>query len=344
MFHTAWIEGDRIFGDGVVNDKGPMAAFLVAARTIRDAGYPMLGDLYVTAVMGEISREPIDEYRGTDYMSKDLGARFMVTHGVVADFALVAEGTGFGIVGIEAGKAQFKLTVYSDGPLHYTPYIPRPTEITEAPNAIVRSSAVIQAFEEWAFEFEQRMTFVSAAGTIIPKASIGATRAGYPYSPTNTPQVCSLYIDTRLLPGMNPNDVRDELAGILERVGVPGDVELFLYRPGFESRGAERLTDTIRRCHDQVFEDPPSTISSSVSSMWRDTNAFNELGIPAVCYAPRAAAHASVKAFKISDLVDAAKVYARIAMDLCNQPRTAYEPLGAHPDGEITRRTARPAH
>jgi acetylornithine deacetylase/succinyl-diaminopimelate desuccinylase-like protein len=344
MFHTAWIEGDLIFGDGVVNDKGPMAAFLVAAKAIRDSGYPMLGDLYVTAVMGEISREPVDEYRGSDYLSKDIGARFMVTHGVVADFALVAEGTGFGIVCLEAGKAQFKMTVFSDGPLHYTPYIPRPTEIVATPNAIVRSSVVIQAFEEWAYDFERRMTYVSDAGTIVPKASIGAIRAGYPYSPTNTPQVCSLYIDTRLLPGMNPNDVRDELLQLLDRVGIPGEVELFLYRPGFETRGAERLIETIRRCHGKVFPNPPTTISPSVSSMWRDTNAFLELGIPAVSYAPRAAAHATVKAFKVSDLINAANVYARIAMDLCNQPRPAYDALGAHPGAEITRRTAQEAH
>jgi acetylornithine deacetylase/succinyl-diaminopimelate desuccinylase-like protein len=337
MFHTAWIEGDEIFGDGVVNDKGPMAAFLVAAKAIRDAGYPMLGDVTVTAVMGEISREPIDEYRGTDYMSKDLGTRFMVTHGVVADFAVVAEGTGFGIVGLEAGKAQFKVTVFSDGPLHYTPYIPRPTEIAAAPNAVVRSSAFIQAFEAWAYDFERRMTYESEGGTIIPKASIGAIRAGYPYSPTNTPQVCSMYVDTRLLPGMNPNDVRDELESLLRAIGVPGDVQLFLYRPGFQTRGGDRLTDTIRRCHAQVFADPPKTITPSVSSMWRDTNAFNELGIPAVSYAPRSAAHASRKAFRIKDLTDAAIVYARIAMDLCNQQRPAYEAMGAHPDGAITR-------
>jgi acetylornithine deacetylase/succinyl-diaminopimelate desuccinylase-like protein len=153
-----------------------------------------------------------------------------------------------------------------------------------------------------------------------------------------------MYIDTRLLPGMNPNDVRNELLKILDQVGVPGEVELFLYRPGFETRGAERLIDTIRRCHEQVFPAPPTTISPSVSSMWRDTNAFIELGIPAVSYAPRAAAHAAVKAFKISDLTDAANVYARIAMDLCNQRRPAYEALGAHPGAEITRRTAQAAH
>ena len=41
LYHSAWVEGDEIFGDGVVNDKGPMAAFLVAAKAIRAAGFPL---------------------------------------------------------------------------------------------------------------------------------------------------------------------------------------------------------------------------------------------------------------------------------------------------------------
>ena len=152
LYHSAWVEGDEIFGDGVVNDKGPMAAFLVAAKAIRDSGYPLAGDLIVSAVAGEISREPVDEFVGPSYLSKDLGARFMVTHGAVADFALVAEGTGFGIVGVEPGKAHFKVTVFTDQPRYYTPYLPRPTSLEDAPNAIVRTGAVIAAFERWAYE------------------------------------------------------------------------------------------------------------------------------------------------------------------------------------------------
>lgn len=144
-----------------------------------------------------------------------------------------------------------------------------------------------------------------------------------------------MYVDTRLLPGMNPLDVRNELLGVLRSVGVPGTVELYLYRPGFETKGADRLVETIRRCHSQVFADPPTPISTAVSSMWRDTNAFTELGIPAVSYGPRSAGHASRKSFKIKALTDAAAVYARIAMDLCGQDREAFEPLGAHPDAAI---------
>ncbi len=335
LYHTAWVEGDMIYGDGVVNDKGPMAAFLVAARAIKRTGYPLKGDLTVSAVPGEISREPVDEWQGPGYLSKDLGARFMATHGVVADYVIVAEGTGFGIVGIEPGKAHFKVTVRTDGPRYYTPYLPRPTELARSPNAVVLASAAIAAFEKWAFEYQQRNTYRGEHGTIVPKASVNAIRSGYPYNVTSAPQVAAFYVDTRILPGANPLDVRDELRGVLRELGIDGDVELYLYRPGFEAKGAERLIETIRRQHAKTFATPPAIVADAVTSMWRDTNAFTELGLPAISYAPRAASHATTKSFRIKDLTDAAIVYARIAMDLCCQDRPASAPLGAHPDRHI---------
>lgn len=335
LYHSAWIEGDEIYGDGVVNDKGPMAAFLVAGKAILQAGFPLKGDLIVSAVAGEISREPIEEWQGPAYLSKDLGARFMVTHGAVADFALVAEGTGFGIVGVEPGKAHFKVTVFTDTPRYYTPYLPRPTGLADAPNAIVRTAAVVEAFERWAYDYQRTHTVETVHGTIVPKASINAIRSGYPFNLTSAPQLCSFYVDTRILPGANPLDLRDALRGVLREVGVEGTVELFLYRPGFEARGAERLIETVRRCHDQVFDTPPAIVGEPVTSMWRDTNAFNELGIPAISYAPRSASHAARKSFKVKDLTDAAIAYARIAMDLCTQDRPAGMPLGAHPDRHL---------
>lgn len=335
LYHSAWVEGDSIYGDGVVNDKGPMAAFLVAAKAIKASGYPLKGDLIVSAVAGEISREPIEEWQGPMYLSKDLGARFMVTHGAVADYALVAEGTGFGIVGIEPGKAHFKVTIFTDTPRYYTPYLPRPTGLADSPNAIVRATAAIAAFEEWAYDYQTRNTYSGPMGTIVPKASVNAIRSGYPFNLTSAPQVCSFYVDTRILPGANPMDVRDELRGVLKKIDIEGTVELFLYRPGFEAKGAERLIETIKRCHAQTFETPPAIVGDPVTSMWRDTNAFNELGIPAISYAPRATSHATTKSFKVKDLTDAAVVYGRIAMDLCNQAREPGTPLGAHPDRHI---------
>jgi acetylornithine deacetylase/succinyl-diaminopimelate desuccinylase-like protein len=164
---------------------------------------------------------------------------------------------------------------------------------------------------------------------------VNAIRSGYPFNLTSAPQIAAFYVDTRILPGANPMDVRDELRVVLKKVGVEGTVELFLYRPGFETKGAENLIAAIKRCHAQTFSTAPAIVGDPVTSMWRDTNAFNELGIPAISYAPRATSHATTKSFRVNDLTDAALVYARIAMDLCNEARPKSVPLGAHPDGSI---------
>jgi hypothetical protein len=50
---------------------------------------------------------------------------------------------------------------------------------------------------------------------------------------------------------------------VLAKVGVPGKVELYVYRPGFEAKGIERFVETVRRCHDQVFSEPPQTVTAT---------------------------------------------------------------------------------
>jgi acetylornithine deacetylase/succinyl-diaminopimelate desuccinylase-like protein len=321
QYHSAWLEDDEIVGDGVVNDKGPMAAFLIAARAIKDAGAPLLGDLTVTAVPGEIGVEPVDEWQGLEHVSKDLGARYMVNHGVVADYALVAEGTGFGLVWVEAGKAHFRITIHTDTSSFYTPYLPARTTMAEAPNAVLRVYPFLEAFERWATEYEQRFRYESPGGVVIPKASVNAIRGGTPTRCTQSPQLCHLYADVRLLPNQDVLAVKAELEDLLRSSGTSGEVELFLYRRGYEAQGVERLADTIRRCHQQVFPEPPATVSPAVSSMWRDTNIFIEMGIPAISYAPRSATHATRRSMKADWLYQAALVYARIALDMCNQQK-----------------------
>jgi acetylornithine deacetylase/succinyl-diaminopimelate desuccinylase-like protein len=138
VFHTAWRDGDLLLGNGVVNDKGPMATWLLAAKAIKNSGAKLKGDLVLMAVVGEIGVEPVDEYQPPAYIAKEAGTRYAITHCGVADYALVAEGTDFGLVGVEAGKAFFKITVFGlDVPI-YTPYIQRPVPIEKSPNAIVR--------------------------------------------------------------------------------------------------------------------------------------------------------------------------------------------------------------
>ncbi len=121
--HGAWRDGDTLYGEGVVNDKGPMAAFLIAAKAIKQAGIALRGDLLLSAVPGEIGYEAVDEFEAPRYLSKEVGTRYLIQHGGVADFALVAEGTDFRYAAIEAGKAFFKITIHGEDQ-YYTPFVP----------------------------------------------------------------------------------------------------------------------------------------------------------------------------------------------------------------------------
>lgn len=323
IFHSAWREGDVLVGNGVCNDKGPMATWLMAAKAIKDSGVTLKGDLLLMAVVGEIGIEPVDEFQGPAYLAKDAGTRFAITHGGVADYALVAEGTDFGIVGVEAGKAFFKVTVFGHDVMTYTPYIQRPTAPEENRNAIVRVTPLIQRIEQWAAEYEQTHRYECAGGVIVPKVNIGAIRGGLPYKITNTTQQCALYVDVRITPAQHPLDVREELRGLLDAAGLPGEVELFLYRASFEADPVrvQPLRSAITRAHEAIVGTPLKPATPVFSSMWRDVNPFNEMRIPALTYGPGVSVGGGTFGMRIADLVTGTKLYALTALDLCDQAR-----------------------
>lgn len=322
VYHKAWIEGDQLVGEGIVNDKGPMAAFLIAAKAVKATAVPLKGDLLVTGVVGETSREPSDDPPGAVIESKDLGARFLVTHGGVADYALVAEGTGFSVVSVEAGEAWFKISWLSDHPGYYTPYLPDRTTMRESPNMIVRAAVAVEALERWAAEYQKRYSYESSGGPVIPKAQVGAIRGGDSTGVGGSPEVCSLYLGVFTVPNQNPLDLKDEIEDVLKAAGVPAtEIELYHFRRGYEAKNVDRLKDALLQAHMATFGTQPPRPNPATCSMWRDVNIFNEVGIPALTYGPRSETHSHKRAFPIDALYRAACVYARTIVDICNQEK-----------------------
>ncbi|PYO35211.1 MAG: peptidase M20 [Candidatus Rokuibacteriota bacterium] len=323
VFHAAWREGDVLVGNGICNDKGPMATWLLAAKAIKDSGVTLRGDLVLMAVVGEIGLEPVDEFQSPAYLAKEAGTRFAITHGGVGDYALVAEGTDFGLVGVEAGKAFFKVTVFGNDLPIYTPYIPRPTPVEKNPSAIVRMAPLVQRIEEWAYEYEQKNRYECKGGVIVPRVNIGAIRGGVPYKITKTVQQCAIYLDVRVTPAQNPLDVREELRRLVTAAGLEGEVELYVYRPAFEAdpQKVEPLAGAITRAHQAILGGTPKPAAPPFSSMWRDINCFNEMRIPAITYGPGISVGGGNFGMKIADLVTGARLYALTALDLCSQER-----------------------
>jgi acetylornithine deacetylase/succinyl-diaminopimelate desuccinylase-like protein len=319
VHHSAWRDGDRVYGMGIVNDKGPMACWMAACKAIRDAGVRLPGDLVLTMVCGEIGFEPVDEFQGARFPTKDRGSRFAAVHGAVADYALVAEGTSFGVTWVEAGKAFCKVTVRGGGTSYYTPHYPPRTTLAESPNAIVQMARLIPTLEEWAKTYEVRHRYECPGGTVIPKVNIGAIRGGIPTKIVRCPQQCAIYVDVRITPVQRPLDVKRELEEVLATAGVAGAVELFVYRPGVEGEGVEPLVEALGLAHEAEFGREMERAAPPHSSMWRDVNVFNELRIPAVTYGPAASAGGGVYWMLADDLHHAARVYAGTALELCRR-------------------------
>jgi acetylornithine deacetylase/succinyl-diaminopimelate desuccinylase-like protein len=317
---SAWREGDTLFGNGLVNDKAPMAAFMVAMATLKRQGIRLAGDVVLTAVPGEIGLEPVDEYEGVAYLGKDLGTRFAVAHGAIGDAALVAEATGNTLAWVMAGKAYFRITVRGGEPL-YTPFVPMEADPKKNPNAIIRLAPVLEALAEWGTQYAERV-FDSPGGTIVPKANVGAVRSGSPWKFTKSTEVAFLYLDVRLAPDADVPEIQRELRRMLDTTGIKCDVECILHRRGFEAEGIAPLAGAVREAHIAEHGSEPARPAPPITSMWRDTNPYNEAGIPSLTYGPTSSSGGGNIALPVDELAATARVYARSAINFCGQEET----------------------
>ena len=324
LYRGAWTEGDLLVGEGICNDKGPMAAFMIAGHAIKRAGLKLRGDLLLGAVVAETAGEPIDiEPPGAYMETREVGSRFFATHGGIADYALIAEGTGFGLGWVEAGEFWFRIRVYSEAPPYYAPYQPERSEMVKSPNMLVASTAAIEAIENWAKDYQVSNTYKCPGGTIVPKALIGAIRSGNPHRPYYLPQYADLYLDVFTVPNQDPGSMKAELSEVIRKTGLPFTIDQYHYRPGYEAKNVGHFADAVTRAHRATFSEDPKPPHVETTSMWRDINVYNELGIPAITYGPRSTTHSYKRALTIESLYQAACVYARIAIEVCSEEKPA---------------------
>jgi acetylornithine deacetylase/succinyl-diaminopimelate desuccinylase-like protein len=160
-------------------------------------------------------------------------------------------------------------------------------------------------------------------GLIRPNVSVGAIRGGVPYKIGNSAGRCSIYLDVRIPPGKDPLFVKPEIERVIAETGTEAEVRPYMTRRGYIAKGHEPLVDAVRSAHDKIVGQPMKTIPPPITSMWRDMNIFNEVQIPAATYGPSFAMDFSGSELRqfihVDDLLKAAKAYALVAMDICNQ-------------------------
>lgn len=313
-------EGDRLFGHTVQNDRGCMSVQMIAGRAIQQAGVQLKGDLLLKSAAGETGAAPVDEYQGMRYESKGFGTNWLLEHGYRADYAVIAETTDFSASWTQCGATYFKVTLR--GRNMYTPRLERPERLADHPNAIVRAAAVIDAIERWAIDFEARRTRETSAGTMAPKAQVGAVRGGIPWRPNRSSTYAALYLDVRTVPGEEVAAIHRELLDVVRSVDPAGEVDVIMSKAGYAAsdEAIAPLLGTIRSAHEHVRGEPmPDRAETAVVSMWRDTNVYNRVGIPALTFGPSRgkAAVQGTGFMELGNMIEGAKIYAMTALSMC---------------------------
>ena len=311
------VRDGKVFGLGASNMKSGLAAFMVAAKAIKESGISLKGDLILAAVAGEISRTPIGPYQSEAYRGEGTGTIHLLTHGVQSDYAIVADRSGHSIVWAQNGVAQFKITTFGDP--HAAWGVTREEKAPEASSAILKMVKVLQAVDSWAAEFERAHVYASPHGQIVPKVNIGSIQGGAPFRPNYYPGVCSIYVDVRTPPELRPVQVQRELRAALGKLGVEYEIEMYASKMGYEAKGAEPVIKVLEASYQSLFGKKTPAPTGVHASIWTDTNIYNEMGIPA-CKFGLGGGKWKIRSEQIDveNIFQAAQVYAAAALEICN--------------------------
>ena len=317
----ATVEDGWVWGLGANNMKSGLAAGLVAIEAIVKAGIKLDGDISLGGVVGEIEKAPVEEFQGLDYSGYGTGSKYMVTHGVTADYALLMEPTTLRICTANMGAIWLRITV--GGTVAHSALAHRPGTV----NAVKVMHDLLNDIIPWTAAYQERHVFMDEH----PNVTIACIRGGAPWRLSRNPQECSLYLDVRTVPGQTVDSVKRELRTVLrgfsERTGGPEPtLSLYVSDPPTVIEESLPVVQALARGQQHVMGERPASI---IRRPGADAVHFNAYGVPCVVFGPGGrmhpdagggAMHALGEHVLIDDIVTAARVYLTTALDLCSQP------------------------
>lgn len=226
----------RIYGKGSVDDKGPLAAMMIAFKKLA-AQRP-----HGTLVLVAAAEEEVGGQLGTKWLA-DCG------HLPMCDFIVVGEQT-FNRVAT-AHKGVMRATVTTKG---HSVHATNPDRGVNAINAMAR---VILALEQYHHQLAKQVHPLVG----VPTCNIGVIQGG---STANAvADQCMVRLDRRMIPGEDPKVVQQELQQVIQAAEVsPASVEVgdFLYSSWFESKLSTAFGQTFIECSSRLTQTPAEPI------------------------------------------------------------------------------------
>ena len=274
---TATIEDGWIYGLGISNMKCAFAGFWSALQMLRDAQVDLPGEILVCGVVGEIEKAPVDIWEGKRYRGGGAGARFMLNHGVTADFCINGEPTGLRLQTGNAGYLFIRIAITGSPQATYS----KAAAVDPFPKAF----RVHQALSDWEAEYQQRHPHPY----MKPLIGVGGIYGGYPYKPSITPAFCNLYVHVNMVPGQSIPATKHEIEELIrslqaEDPDLRATVDIYLASNGHEIDITHPVAQAVAHGHQTVFGQPVSRPNPERYSVSSDNSPLAEFGIPGITY------------------------------------------------------------
>jgi acetylornithine deacetylase len=306
------IEGDRLYGHGLINMKGGVAAMIEAALSLQRAGIPLRGSVVIAAVVGELQG--------------GVGTVHLLERGLRTDAAIVTEPYGaHNVITVHSGRWQGAITLYGKA-LHHM-------QREDAADAIAAMADVIREAREVRFSGGE---WSKVPG--IPRLNIGSVIGGHGpeldvAGAYYVADVCTAVVDVRFGPAQSPGSIASDLGRAVERAlaGHPGVTYEITSPPPVELRNGrhvfpvfdlpldEAIVGIVSRNVKAVTGQPPAAIGVHIpgSRASDDTGHLWQAGIPCLLYGPAAPPDASESDgfVLISEMEICAKVLALSALE-----------------------------
>ena len=298
------IEDGVLYGRGACDMKGGLAAMVYAVKALREAGVELAGDLYVVGVVQE---EPCE----------GLAMQVLVEEeGIHPDYVVLCEPSNLQVRIGHPGRMEMEVDVQGRAAHASAPELGN--------NAIHNAARLIFGIELLAPRL--------ATDPFLGQGTIAVTEIESQAASRNAvPDCCKFYIDRRLTLGETERKALAEIQNIINTEEVNAEVRVTEYRiasyTGFDCRARNVFPAWA------IPQDHP-LVQATVRSV-RETLGYRpRLGrwsfstdgtytagvanLPTVGFGPgeERYAHTQDDQIRLNDVVDAARVYARLAVEL----------------------------
>ncbi|HLW47496.1 MAG TPA: ArgE/DapE family deacylase [bacterium] len=287
--------GDRLYGRGACDMKASLAAMLGAARACREAGIVPYGDVILTFVADE------------EYLSAGTEA---VVRGRRADAAIVTEPTGMRVA--LAHKGFVWARIRTEGRAAHG------SDPASGIDAILHMGRVLAAIDRL-----ERDVLPRSAHPLLGRPSAHASLIEGGEGLSTYPAACTLDVERRTLPSETVDDVRRELAQLLE--GLRGADPAFQAtcqvtgsRPGLEVPRDAFIVQALRRACRRVTGADPADVGVAY---WCDAAILAQHGIPTVVFGPSGEGmHAAAEYVDLVSVVACSQILAETIVAFCDAP------------------------